>query len=736
MDKIFDFAKAEAEIYQRWINRDYFRARVNPDKRPYTVIMPPPNITAKLHIGHAFNCTIQDCIVRFKRMQGFEVLYLPGADHAAIATEAKVVDELRKQGIDKNSLSREEFMRHIQKWYDFYTPAIKEQMKKLGLSCDWSRFHFTMDGVTSRAVKQAFKILQDKGFIYKGERMINFCPGCKSVLSDVEVVYSAESRTMYYVEYTFAHRAGGIKVATVRPETIYGDVAVAVNPKDKRYVKFIGSEVINPLTGGKLPVIADGQVDMKFGTGALKITPAHDMADFEIGLRHGLEPIAVQDLSKNARKDAVGKLRANGTLRDEKKYNGNIGKCYRCFEAVEPTVSTQWFVSMKDLAKHAIEVLNNGLTVMPKKFEKIYLHWLYNIKDWCISRQLLSGHKVPVDGETDVLDTWFSSALWPYSCLGFFEDDKSDFEYFYPTQTLVTAYEIIFFWATRMIFSGIFFTKKVPFESLLLHGLVRDSEGRKMSKSLGNGIDPVGIIDRFGTDALRFSLLAGTKLDRDPRYGIDKAVLARNFINKIWNAVKFFIRLEPRQDEELRLADKWILTKLNAVIRFTTKKYEKFDFGIAANGLQRFFWSDFCDIYIEESKKTYNRRVFGYVITAFLKLISPIMPFVTEHIACDELKLCETLSFEKFPAEDKEFNFTKDAKEFENYITELKLERQRVVDAESIRKQIETLQKEIARSENMLGRADFVSKAPKNLVDREREKLSDNRLALAQLSEK
>jgi len=749
MEKNFDFKTAEAQIYKKWLDTDAFRANVNPNKKPYTIILPPPNITARLHIGHGFCFTIPDIITRFKRMQGFEALYLPGTDHAAVATEAKVTEELRKQGIEKSSLTREQFMKHIEAWYKTYSEQIIGQLKRMGLACDWSRFAFTMDEHSTRAVKEVFKRLHEKGLIYRGERMINFCPGCKSALSDAEVEYKTENRTMYHVCYPAADESVlrkkyaepflkqntsvgiGIVVATVRPETIPGDVAVAVNPKDKRYAKLIGTMVINPLTGTQIPVIADDYVDMKFGTGALKITPAHDFADYDIGLRHNLKPIVVADLDAAARTRAIETLRKNGTLVSEKKYTGNVGVCYRCFQPVEPTISKQWFVAMKELAKPAIEALNNGLAIVPKKFEKIYLHWLNNIRDWCISRQILSGHRVPVDGETDTLDTWFSSALWPFCTLGW-PDDTPDFRYFYPTQTMVTAYEIIFFWVIRMVFSGIEFTGKLPFERVLFHGLVRDGQGRKMSKSLGNGIDPIQVIDEFGVDAFRFSIIVGTKLDRDPRYSIEKATLARNFINKIWNATKFYLNM-PKGDTELRPADKWLLTKLNGIIKSTTRRYEKFDFGVAANDLQRFFWHDFCDWYIEESKHTRNAAVFGHVLTTFLRLISPIMPFVTEQIYCTELGLGGTLLTAEFPKEDKKNNYPKEAKQFEAHIAQVIQSRNAKEQAENAAKQIVHLEKEIARCKNMLANPGFVKNAPKNLQDLEKQKLKEYTEALWKL---
>lgn len=711
MDKVFDFKTAEAGIYKKWLDTDAFKAHVNPNKKPYTVIMPPPNVTARLHIGHAFGLTIQDIITRFKRMQGFEALFLPGADHAAVATEVKIVEELKKQGIEKSSLTRAQFMTHVDAWYKTYTAQIKDQMMRLGLSCDWSRFKFTMDPDCALAVDAAFKNLYEKGLIYKGKRMINFCPGCNSALSDAEVEYKEVQRVMYHVKY------GDITVATVRPETITGDVAVAVNPKDKRYTKFIGKTVTNPLTGTQVPVIADDYVDMKFGTGALKITPAHDPNDYEIGLRHKLPTIVVPSEVLADRDGAIAKLRANGALVHEKKYTGNVSVCYRCFKPVEPQISDQWFVKMTELAKPAIAALNNGLQIVPKKFEKIYLHWLNNIKDWCISRQIMSGHRIPIDGETDMLDTWFSSALWPFSTLGW-TDKSADFKYFYPTQTLVTAYEIIFFWVIRMVFSGIEHTGKLPFERVVFTGLVRDGQGRKMSKSLGNGIDPISIIDEFGTDVLRFSLIVGTKLDRDPRYSIEKATLARNFINKIWNATKFFLAMNNSSDE-LRPADKWILTKLNTLIKSVTRKYEKFDFGVAANELQQFFWADFCDVYIEESKQTRNREVFRHVLETYLKLLHPVMPFVTEQIWCDVLGNTGTMLTAEFPTANPKQNFKTDFEPKRPVVDNTKL--------------IASLQKEIARGEAMLFNANFVKNAPAELVKREREKLAENKKQLAVL---
>ncbi len=648
MDKIFDFKTCEQHYNDYWYNQKVFQAHVNPNKKPFTVIMPPPNVTSKLHIGHAFDDTIIDVLIRFKRMQGYEVLMLPGADHAAIATEAKVVTELAKEGLTKQDLTRAEFMQRIEAWYVKYQGEICNQFRRLGLSCDWTRFTFTMDEHCQKEVVKAFNRLYQDGYIYRGERMINWCQNCHTALSDDEVEYCAVKRSIWTIKY------GALKVATTRPETLFGDVAVAVHPDDPRYRDLIGQEVPLPLTGRTIPVIADASVDRKFGTGAVKITPAHDHNDYAMGERHHLTAVKVIDENGRLFGEAVGSyagltvaeararvvadLREQGLLVSEKPHVSNIGQCYRCHQTVEPTISQQWFVKMRDLAQPAIAALNNGLTIVPKKFQKIYLHWLNNIKDWCISRQLISGHRIPINGETDVLDTWFSAALWPFITLN---KNPDDFNYFYPTAVLVTAYDIIFFWVIRMVFSGLYHTKQLPFHTVLMHGLVRDSQGRKMSKSLGNGIDPIEVIDEYGADVLRYSLLAGSRLDRDPHYGQEKITKARNFMNKIWNATKFvvahrdnellvtvlenFIKLlnplcpyiteqlwrELGHDNDLAFeafptpikgSKHWMVTSLNKVIRSTTRRYEKYEFGVAANELQQFFWAEFCDQYIEECK--------------------------------------------------------------------------------------------------------------------------------------
>jgi valyl-tRNA synthetase len=713
VEKNFDFAACEKRLNELWLSTDMFRAVVNKNKKPYTIIMPPPNITSRLHIGHAFGATIMDAIIRLKRMQGYETLLLPGADHAAIATEAKVAAELAKQGIKKTDLTPTEFMAHIESWYEKYTQEICGQFKRLGLSCDWTRFSFTMDDHNKAEVIKAFNKLKDGGYVYQGTRMINWCPVCHTSLSDEEVEHKTMTRPIWTVKY------GGISVATTRPETMFGDVAVAVHPNDKRYADLIGKTVPLPLTNRQIPVIADESVDMTFGTGAVKITPAHDRADNEVGLRHKLDaPIVIDENGilvgeltgkyaglniMDARAAVAADLEAAGLIIGKKQIESSIGECYRCATAVEPAISKQWFVKMKELAQPAIDALNNGLTLTPKKFGKIYLHWLNNIKDWCISRQLFSGHRIPVDGETDVLDTWFSSALWPFSTLN---GNKEDFDYFYPTQTLVTAYEIIFFWVIRMVFSGIYHTGKLPFNTVVLTGLVRDEQGRKMSKSLGNGIDPIEIIDEYGADVLRLSLISGTHLDRDPKYSVKKATKIRNFTNKIWNSVKFAKAHEDntvmRQVIETAMKllnpimpyitqEVWeilgnttqicfeefptpikskepIILELNKLIKKVTKRYEKFDFGVAANEIQQFYWFDFCDKYIEECK--------------------PKKPEKKAVIAKDNK--AEKIAFYK---------------------------------------------NEIARGEKLLGNEGFVKKAPQKLIQEEKEKLDNNKKLLYNLTD-
>ena len=760
MDKIFDFKRAEAELNAKWLNGNMFSTMVDHSKKPFTIIMPPPNVTSKLHLGHAFENTLIDTLIRFKRMQGFKALFIPGADHAAIATEVKVVEELRKQGIEKSDLTREEFLGHVHKWYDIYIEEIKTQLKSLGISADWSRFRFTMDDMTTKAVKHSFDHLNKKGFVYQGERMINACQTCNTALCDAEVEHEAKEQVLFDIIFPFTEGDGGLSVSTVRPEVIFGDAAVAIHPDDKRYKSLVGKSVFIPLTKKQIPIIADECVDPKFGTGVLQITPAHSHNDFDIALKHKL-PIEKTELPD--RDETVKRLMGAGLISGQKKHISNIGMCYRCHKPVEPTLSKQWFIKMDALAKPAIEAITSGkLKITPKPMEKIYLHWLRNIKDWCISRQLTSGHKIPIDGVDDVLDTWYSSGLWPLATLGYPEKNP-EFDYFYPNQVMIMGYEILFFWAIRMVFLGEELTGTLPFENLIFHGIVRDSQGRKMSKSLGNGIDPLDVIGEYGADALRFSLIAGTKIQRDQRFNMDKVVLARNFINKIWNATKLVVSSELSavskiSVEKLSVADKWILTKLNTVIKSATRKFEKYDFGTAATELQTFFWSDFCDWYLEASKLSENREntstVLMHVLVTFLKLLNPIMPFITEEIFCNVLKLGKSLLNESFPVEDKKYNFAKERKEFDQTIELItwlrsvgkgkdiinplmtgampKSQREEL-QAQKIQAQIQSLQTEIARGEKMLSNPGFVAKAKPEMVKLEREKLATNKKLLAEL---
>ena len=691
MSKTYEPKSFESRIYAAWENAEAFKATPNPDKVPFTIVIPPPNVTGQLHIGHALDESIQDSIIRFKRMQGYEALWLPGTDHASIATEIKVVDMLKSEGLSKEQVGREGFLKRAWEWKEKYGGRIVEQLKCLGASCDWSRLAFTMDEKCSKAVKEVFVNLYNKGLIYQGKRIVNWCPTCKTALSDAEVEYSEEPSFLWHIRYYFKDSDKYIVVATTRPETLLGDTAVAVNPSDERYADLIGKTLILPVVNREIPLIADNYVDKSFGTGAVKITPAHDPNDFEVGLRHNLEVIRVigddgkmNDLSGKyagmdryeCRKLIVEELEKLGNLEKIEPHAHNVGHCYRCHDTVEPTVSKQWFVKMEPLAKPAISaVRRKSIKFTPARFTKIYYNWMENIKDWCISRQLWWGHRIPayycndcgemvVDKnepsvcpkcggksfrqDEDVLDTWFSSALWPFSTLGY-PDDTEDLKYFYPTDVLVTGYDIIFFWVARMIFSGIEHTGRIPFKDVLIHGIVRDSQGRKMSKSLGNGIDPLVIIDEYGADTLRYCLLNGISAGNDIRYSPEKLEGCRNYINKIWNASRFVLmNLEGRNIKtdlsecKLSAADKWILSKLNGVVKDVTVNMEKYEIGLACAALQDFVWSDFCDWYIElckpalygddDAKKDDVASVLCAVLTDTLKLLHPFIPFVTEEI--------------------------------------------------------------------------------------------------------
>ena len=691
MNKTYNPLDFEERIYKEWVEKGYFTAKPDREKIPFTIVMPPPNITGQLHIGHALDESIQDSIIRFKRMQGYEALWLPGTDHASIATEVKIVDQMKAEGLTKEDVGREGFLERAWAWKNKYGGRIVEQLKRLGSSCDWSKLAFTMDDRCSRAVKEVFVNLYDKGLIYQGKRIINWCPRCRTALSDAEVEYVEEPSFFWHLRYYLKDSDRYLVVATTRPETMFGDTAVAVNPKDPRYKDIVGKTLILPIVGREIPVIADDYVDVEFGTGAVKITPAHDPNDFEVGLRHNLPVIRVMDdgaiMNENAGKYAgmsryecreavVKELQALGNLEKIEPHAHNVGHCYRCHDTVEPIVAKQWFVKMEPLAKPAISaVRKKSIKFTPPRFTKIYYNWMENIKDWCISRQLWWGHRIPAYycdecGETvvakeeptvcpkcggkkfhqdeDVLDTWFSSALWPFSTLGYPEKTE-ELEYFYPTDVLVTAYDIIFFWVARMIFSGIEHMDRIPFKDVLIHGIVRDSQGRKMSKSLGNGVDPLEIIDKYGADTLRYCLLNGISAGNDIRYSAEKLEGCRNFINKIWNASRFVLmNCEGRNirnelaDIKLTPVDKWIVSKLNSVVKDVTVNMEKYEIGLACAALQDFVWSDFCDWYIElckpvlygedNEKKDNTVSALCYVLKNMLKLLHPFIPFVTEEI--------------------------------------------------------------------------------------------------------
>ena len=856
MEKTYNPKDFEDRIYRDWEEKGYFRAERDDDKVPFTIMMPPPNVTGQLHMGHAMDETMQDTIIRFKRMQGYCALWLPGTDHASIATEVKVVDELAKQGIKKEALTREEFLKHAWAWKEKYGNRIIDQLKKLGSSCDWSRLAFTMDEKCSKAVREVFVNLYNKGLIYRGSRIINWCPHCKTALSDAEVEYSEEASNFWHIKYFLeGSDSEGVVVATTRPETMFGDTAVAVNPADERYKSFIGRNVILPIINKPIPVVADEHADMTFGTGCVKITPAHDPNDFEVGLRHNLPIVKVMndDGTMNelagkfvgldryeCRKQVVEELKSLGNLVKIEPHAHNVGHCYRCHTSVEPIVSKQWFVKMEPLARPAIDaVTDKKTTFIPERFAKIYYNWMENVRDWCISRQLWWGHRIPVwycpdcgkvicsktdpdccpdCGSTkiyqdeDVLDTWFSSALWPFSTLGY-PDDTSDLEYFYPTDVLVTGYDIIFFWVARMIFSGLEHMRKVPFRDVLIHGLVRDEQGRKMSKSLGNGVDPLEVIDKYGADSLRFSLLQGVAPGNDTRYSDGKVEACRNFMNKIWNASRYVImncegrNIRPVTEIKLNAADKWIISRLQSAIRDVTLMLNKFELGIACQIMYDFMWSDFCDWYIEltkpalwsddDAKKDAAVSVLYFVLDNALRLLHPFIPFITEEIyqnlpltkgsimvapfprynsklaykkeaaafvgIMDIIKAIREAKLETGCAPSKKVNvfLTTDAKRLvqsnaecicklagaesvkvvssqeeagEKLVTKvtgagtLFIPMGELVDADKERErlngELEKVMSEISRADGKLNNHGFVAKAPKKLVDAEREKLN------------
>ena len=688
--KAYEPQEVEGRIYDFWMQGGYFHAEVDPKKKPYTIVIPPPNITGQLHMGHAWDETLQDILIRWKRMQGYSALWLPGTDHASIATEAKIVEAMREEGLSKEDLGREAFLERAWAWKDKFGGRILEQLKLLGSSCDWDRLRFTMDEGCSKAVRHVFVKLYEEGLIYRGERIINWCPHCKTAISDAEVIFEEQQGSFWHLRYPLADGSGYIQLATTRPETMLGDTAVAVHPEDERYKHLVGKNVILPLVNKEIPIVADEYVEMDFGTGVVKITPAHDPNDFEVGRRHNLPVINVMNedgsINENggkyaglsgmeARKQIVKDLEEGGYLIKVEPLKHNVGTCQRCHTVVEPRVSTQWFVKMEPLAGPAIDVVKDGtIRFIPERLEKTYYNWMENIKDWCISRQLWWGHRIPawycedcgetIVSETDVdtcpkcggkhihqdedtLDTWFSSALWPFSTLGW-PDETEELKYFYPTDTLVTGYDIIFFWVARMIFSGLKHMDKAPFNTVLFHGLLRDSQGRKMSKSLGNGIDPVDVINQYGADALRFTLVTGNSPGNDARYSDEKVAASRNFANKIWNAARFIHMNIDGHDvpcalpETLSLEDQWIVSRFNTVTKEVTENLDKFELGMAVSKLYDFIWDDFCDWYIELAKRPLTggdeaaaqntRQVLVWVLTNTLALLHPFMPFVTEEI--------------------------------------------------------------------------------------------------------
>ena len=854
MQKTYNPKDFEDRIYADWEQSGCFRAEIDQDKVPFTIMMPPPNITGQLHMGHALDATMQDTLIRFKRMQGYAALWLPGCDHASIATEVKIVEKMKEDGLTKADLGRDGFLKRAWEWKEQYGNRIMLQQRKMGTSCDWSRQAFTMDEKCSRAVREVFVNLYNKGLIYQGDRIINWCPCCKTALSDAEVEYAEEGGHFWHLRYPAVDGSAEVVVATTRPETMLGDTAVAVHPNDERYASLVGKTLKLPLTDREIPVVADEYVDPEFGTGCVKITPAHDPNDFEVGKRHNLPVIRVMndDGSMNAlagkyegldryvaRKRIVADLEETGALVKIEAHTHNVGHCYRCHSTVEPIVSKQWFVKMEPLAKPAIQaVMKNKVKFVPERFSKIYYNWMENVRDWCISRQLWWGHRIPVwycpdcgkvicekedptvcpacgskaiYQDEDVLDTWFSSALWPFSTLGY-PDETPDYKYFYPTDVLVTGYDIIFFWVARMIFSGIEHTGKVPFHDVLIHGIIRDEQGRKMSKSLGNGIDPLEVIEKYGADSLRLSLLTGVAPGNDARYSDTKVESCRNFINKLWNATRFVLmnadgkKIPSIETVKLAPADKWIISKLQNCIREVTTNLNRYELGVASDLVTGFVWDDFCDWYIElskpalygedEGKKLDCLAVLCYVLENALKLLHPFIPFVTEEIYQNLPNTKGSIMVAAFPRYNSKMAYKKEAKAFEgvmeiikavramkktadcppskkvelNIVTESKRLLQvnkdcimklsgasalkliddasaidgktvsavteiaqiyvplgELVDIEKekarLTAEIERIDGEIARAQGKLNNPNFVNKAPKKLVDDEREKV-------------
>lgn len=735
LEKQYNPKNVEDRIYKSWLDAKYFHAKREPGKKTYTIVIPPPNITGQLHMGHALDNTLQDILIRYHRMAGYDTLWVPGTDHASIATEAKIVEAMKKEGLTKEDIGREKFLERAWAWKAQYGGRIIEQLKKMGSSCDWDRERFTLDEGCSKAVNEVFCNLYEKGLIYRGERIINWCPHCLTSISDAEVEYEEQAGHFWHLRYPFKDGSGYLELATTRPETLLGDTAVAVNPNDERYKDVVGKTLILPLVHREIPVVADDYVETDFGTGVVKITPAHDPNDFEVGLRHNLEVINVltpdakitDDYPKyagmdryEARKAIVEDLKAEGALVEIEDYSHNVGTCYRCGTTVEPRVSKQWFVKMKPLAGPAIDAVKNGDTrFIPQRFEKVYFHWLENIRDWCISRQLWWGHRIPawycadcgeitvsrtaptacahcgsknIEQDPDTLDTWFSSALWPFSTLGWPEETE-DYKHYYPTNTLVTGYDIIPFWVMRMMFSGLEQTGQVPFDTVLIHGLVRDAQGRKMSKSLGNGIDPLEIIDKYGADALRFTLATGNSPGNDMRFSDERVEASRNFANKIWNAARFILMNLPENEpapyipQALAIEDKWILSQYNTLVSGVTDSLEKFELGMAVQKLYDFIWDVFCDWYIEiakirlngddEEQKATVRAVLVYVMSNTLKLLHPFMPFITEEIWQTLPHTGESIMISDWPKADSALNFAAEEAEMSRIMTAIKAVRNR-----------------------------------------------------------
>jgi len=735
LPKIYDPKAVEKKIYQMWLDGNYFHAERDANKKPFTIVIPPPNVTGQLHLGHAFDETIQDVLIRYKRMQGYAALWMPGTDHAGIATQIKVEEKLRNEGKTRFDLGREKFLDEVWAWRDNYGGRIIEQLKILGCSCDWERERFTMDEICAKAVREAFVTMYEKGLIYKGNRIINWCPTCTTALSDTEVEHEDKPGSFWHIKYPIKDSDEYVVIATTRPETMLGDSGVAVSPDDERYKHLVGKLAILPLMNREIPIIADEYVDMEFGTGCVKMTPCHDPNDFEVGLRHDLEQILVMDENANiinggkyngmnryeARKAIVADLEELGLLVEIEEHSHNVGICYRCGDTVEPITSAQWFVKMKPLAEEAIHVVEDStIKFVPERFSKTYLNWMENVHDWCISRQLWWGHQIPawycadcghttvsredacccekcqsknIERDPDVLDTWFSSALWPFSTLGW-PDENEDLKYFYPTDVLVTGYDIIFFWVARMIFSGMEHMKQEPFKTVFIHGLIRDPQGKKMSKSAGNGVDPLEVIDEFGADALRFNISTGNSPGNDMRFYVERCQAMRNFANKIWNASRFVmmnLTIEKNElPDSLEMEDRWILSKLNSLTKEVCENLDKFELGIAADKIYDFIWDSFCDWYIELSKarlygedeaaKENVQKVLLHVLTELLTLLHPFMPFITEEIWQALPHEGEALMIRKYPEYSEARAFPQDEADFEKVMTAIKAIRSRRAD--------------------------------------------------------